>query len=92
MDEKLAVIANRWEPINGEFTWTSDPSKRITKNKLSKKYNVPFPVELLLYKEHPIITPDDVIIPTIKPVCQIRHNYTRIWFMGSTIEVLYGIS
>lgn len=89
-DAKLAAIVNRREPIYGEFTWTSDPSIKIAEKKLGKQYGVPFPVELLLYTEHPIITTDDVIIPTIKPSCQHHHYYTKVWFMGDTIEVLYG--
>jgi hypothetical protein len=89
IDPNLAKAINRWEPINGEYIRTSDPSRLIAKNKLRKKYLVAFPVELLLYKEYPIITPDNVLLPTIKPMCQIKHNYFRVWFMGNSVELLY---
>jgi hypothetical protein len=89
-DPRLRKAVNRWEPINGEYIRTSDPSRQIAKSKLIKKYSVAFPVELLLYKEHPIITPDNVILPTIKPVCHIKHSYSRVWFMSDdSIELLY---
>ena len=65
-------------------------AKEITKNKLNRKYSASFPTELILYKETPIITPDNIIIPTIKPICQsISHNYNKIWYMGKEIEILY---
>ncbi len=89
-DTKLRKSINRWEPKNGEYIRTRDRSKEITKKKLSRKYNSSFPTELILYKENPIITPDNVIILTIQPICQsIAHNYKKIWYMGKEIEVLY---
>jgi len=89
-DSKLRKAINSWEPVNGEYIRTRDRSADITKNKLNKKYNTQFPTELLLYKENPIITPDNVIIPTIKPMCQTSHHYySRIWFMGKSVEILY---
>ncbi len=89
IDPKLAEVVNRWKPKNGEYIRAGDPSPQITKKKLKKEYAVEFPVELLLYKEHPIITPDDVILPTIEPLCDVDHKYSRVWFMGDTIELLY---
>ena len=50
---------------------------------------MPYPVELLLYKENPIITPDNVILPTIRPVCDMKHKYRRVWLMGDSVELLY---
>lgn len=88
-DPILRQAVNRWEPVNGEYIRTSDPSRQIAEKKLNKKYGVTFPVELLLYKEYPIITPDNVILPTIEPACHIKHSYSRVWFMGKSIELLY---
>ena len=89
-DSKLRKAINRWEPKNAEYIRTRDRSKEITKNKLNRKYNTSFPTELILYRENPIITPDNVIIPTIKPICQsIAHNYNKIWYMSKEIEILY---
>ena len=89
IDPNLAQAVNRWEPKNGEYIRTSDPSGTIAQRKIKKIYTVSFPVELLLYKEYPIITPDNVIIPTIQPVCHMKHKYHRVWFMGNSVVRLY---
>lgn len=66
---------------------TSDPSERIIKEKLRKSYITSHPIELLIYSEGQVITPDDVIIPTIAPwLDAISHPFKRVWFMGE-IEV-----
>ena len=92
-DPLLSSVNNSWEPNNGEYIRTRDHSSDITNKKLNNAYNTSFPTELLLYKENPIITPDNVIIPTIKPLFQTKkHNYKRIWFMSSNIVVLYESS
>lgn len=88
-DPTLAALVNQWEPKNAEGTWTTDPSVTIVRRKLGKRYQVSCPVELILYTEQPLITPDDVLLPTIQPECQSDHGYSRIWFMGQSIEVLY---
>jgi len=89
IDPNLARVVNRWEPQNAEYVRTSDPSAQIARQKIKKTYSVSHPVELILYKEFPIITPDDTIIPTIEPICHLKHEYSRVWFMGDTTEVLY---
>ena len=89
IDPNLAQAANRWEPRNGEYIRTSDPSGDIAQRKIKRTYSVSFPVELILYKENPIITPENVILPTIRPLCQMNHQYRRIWFMGNNVELLY---
>jgi hypothetical protein len=63
---------------------TSDPSQRIVRNKLRKKYATSAKhIELLVYTDGQIITPDDAIIPTILPWFDaIAHPFRRIWFMG----------
>lgn len=63
---------------------TSDPSERIIRNKLHKSYTTSAGhIELLIYTDGQIITPDDVIIPTIEPWFDaISHSFKRIWFMG----------
>ncbi len=67
---------------------TSDPSVRIVRDKLKKQYNTSHPIELLIYSEGQVITPDDVIISTIAPWFDaIAHRFRRIWFMGEK-EVL----
>lgn len=67
---------------------TSDPSVRIVRDKLKKQYITSHPIELLIYSEGQVITPDDVIIPTIVPWFDaIAHRFRRVWFMGQR-EVL----
>jgi len=92
-DKNLRQMVNKWEPINGEYLRTKDNSEEITNKKLNSNYSTEYPTELILYKENPIITPDNVIIPRIKPMCQkTHHNYSKIWFMGNDIELLYESS
>jgi len=63
---------------------TSDPSPKILSKKLRRKYNSTAPVELLCYTAGRIITPDDVILPTIKPyLSSWRHVFRRVWLLGS---------
>lgn len=63
---------------------TFDPSEKIVKNKLSKSYKTnAIHIELLIYTDGQIITPDAVIIPTIEPwLSAIQHPFKYIWFMG----------
>lgn len=62
---------------------TADPSERIVRKKLKKTYVTPHPMELLIYSEGMVITPDDVIIPTILPWFDtILHSFRKVWFMG----------
>lgn len=62
---------------------TSDPSSAIISKKLSRKYNSAAPVELLCYTAGRIITPDNVILPTLKPYLHSwRHVFRRAWLLG----------
>jgi hypothetical protein len=62
---------------------TSDPSPAIISKKLRRKYNSAAPVELLCYTAGRIVTPDNVILPTIKPYLRSwRHVFRRAWLLG----------
>lgn len=67
----------------GAFT-TSDPSERIIRKKLHRRYKTDADrIELLVYTDGQLITPDNAIIPTILPWFDaIEHQFQRIWFMG----------
>lgn len=66
-----------------DYLRTSDPSSNIISKKLRKKYKTDAPIELLCYTNGRIITPDDVILPTIKPYLQSwRHTFRRAWLLG----------
>lgn len=45
---------------------TADPSARIIRKKLRRKYQTDYPVELRCYTNGRVITPADVIVPTIR--------------------------
>jgi hypothetical protein len=89
VDPNLISAIKQREPKNGQYIRTRDPSNAIAHKKIKKTYSVSFPVELLLYKELPIITPDNVILLAIRPVCHFKHQYHRVWYMGGSVEVLY---
>lgn len=62
---------------------TSDPSPTIISKKLHCKYNSDAPVELLCYTAGRIITPDNVILPVIRPYLRSwRHVFRRAWLLG----------
>ena len=71
-----------------KFFWgafsTSDPSERIIRKKLHKSYETTARrIDLLVYTDGQLITPDDVIVPTILPWFDvIAHQFSCIWFMG----------
>lgn len=68
---------------------TADPSAAAVRNKLKRTYTTSHPVELLVYTDGRLITPDDVIIPTIKPILEsLTGPYRRAWFMGEATTCL----
>jgi len=82
-DPELAKVVAAGPNARTDAFSTSDPSARIVRNKLQKTYSTMHPVELLVYADGPIITPDDVIIPTIRPILEsVDGPYRRAWFMG----------
>jgi hypothetical protein len=64
---------------------TEDPSPRIVRKKLSRAYRTWAAwIELLIFTDGQIITPDDVIVPTILPIIQdTAHPFEVVWFMGN---------
>lgn len=83
-DESIAILLATGKKENNEPFSTADPSERIIRAKLNKKYQTSvLRIDLLIYTDGRIITPDDVIIPTIKPLFDdIAHPFYAIWFMG----------
>ena len=83
-DPVIAKIQDGGSKANQSVFSTSDPSSRIVREKLHKKYVIDKNyIELLVYSEGRLITPDDVIIPTILPLFNsIPHTFKRVWFMG----------
>lgn len=83
-DEKIAQVQAAGSRAWNKAFWTADFSAVNIRNKLGKKYTTSaVRIELLVYTNGQIIPPDDVIIPTIKPLFdEVAHPFKRVWFMG----------
>jgi hypothetical protein len=81
-DPNLAkVFADPFRP-GSEYIRTSDPSGWIVRSKLRKSYETSHPIELLCYTDGRVITPADVIIPTIQPYLNsFAHVFRRAWLL-----------
>lgn len=76
-------LAQSIAETNEGYLRTSDPSANIISKKLQKKYETDAPIELLCYTAGRIITPDNVILPTIEPHLRaLRHTFRRVWLLG----------
>jgi hypothetical protein len=76
-------VASSIAKASESYLRTSDPSPNIISKKLRKKYEIDAPIELLCYTAGRIVTPDDVILPTIKPYLMTwRHTFRRAWLLG----------
>lgn len=90
-DPNIARILND-PPDEIEMIWTSDPSVRIFRKKRTRPYETDYPIELLLYWNGRIVTPDDVIIPTIRASAECGLGpYRRVWYLGEhRTELIHG--
>ena len=78
-----ALADPRPNPDGVEYIRTSDPSFSIVRNKLRKNYHTEHPIELLCYTDGRVITPNDVILPTIRPLLgSFRHTFRRAWLLS----------
>jgi len=67
------------------FAWGGDVSVKTIRNKLAKCYSAPYPVELIVYAGRTAL-PDDVIVPTVKPVLANGTGpFRRVWFLGDEL-------
>jgi hypothetical protein len=83
-------LARAFAKADDGYIRTSDPSARIVAKKLRRKYRTTLPVELLCYTAGRIITPDNVILPTIKPFLR---SWRHIAGLGCLVEracIRYG--
>jgi hypothetical protein len=82
-DSEIAKVIAAGSKARTDAFSTSDPSAEIVRKKIKKTYTTNYPIELLIYSDGRLITPDDVIIPTITPIVESRSGlYRRVWFMG----------
>jgi len=94
-DSEIAKVQAAVSRSPNKAFWTLDSSARIIRNKLGKKYTTSARcIELLVYTDGQIITPDDSIIPTILPMFDaVAHPFKRVWFMGEhTTRCLWNAS
>ena len=81
-DPNLARSIANPHPSGVEYIRTSDPSSQIIRRKLRRKYTSAVPIELLCYTAGRVITPADVIIPTIRPyLASFTHIFRRAWLL-----------
>jgi hypothetical protein len=64
--------------------WTSDPTERIVRNKMHKKYETEIPVDLVCYWGARTVSTDDMILPTIESVINsVSENpFRHVWYHG----------
>jgi len=88
-DGEIAKVLAAGARARTDAFYTADPSEAIVRRKLSLTYETHYPIELLLYTDGRIITPDDVIIPTVTPILESRDGpYRKAWFMGEEATCL----
>ncbi|QZA82577.1 hypothetical protein [Deefgea piscis] len=87
-DGKIAQIQASLTPSMKGF-YTEDPSITIVQKKLCKEYTTECNhIELLIYSNGQIVTPDDVIIANITPLLfEFKHQFKFVWFMGEVSTV-----
>ena len=62
---------------------TSDPTERIIRKKLGRHYETANPIELLVYNDLLVITPDDQIVEVVNRwLGSKKHRFIHAWFMG----------
>jgi hypothetical protein len=84
--QTIAYNTAKLQEGNGkDFQWVSDPSRAVMKSKLAKNYTSDHPIELLIYANGRIVTPDDVVIDTL---CALLDGWSdkvpfrRVWYFG----------
>lgn len=76
------VSAGNGTSSDGSY-WTSDPTERIIRKKLSRKYTTLHSMELLVYNDLLVITPEESIVETVVAWLNAKdHPFTRAWFCG----------
>ena len=88
-DSDLAKLTSRLTKSGGGVAglWTSDPTPDIFRSKLGKTYQAGVPVDLLVYTDGALVTPDDVILPNLERLIDAhgRGPFRRIFLMGEKI-------
>lgn len=83
--EDIAKVAKSKVTKSGEpeFTWSGDPTRRVLRKKLDKRYVTPYPIELLIYPDNSVVSPDDMILSGAKRLTrQLKKRFRRTWLLG----------
>lgn len=79
-----AIADPRPDAGGTEYIRTSDPTLMVLKKKLRRNYDTLYPVELLCYTAGRIITPTNIIRPTIGLLLgSACHAFRRVWLMAN---------
>ena len=75
--------------------WTADPTERIVRDKMHKKYQTHLPIDLVCYSDGRTVSTDDMILPTIeKVVNSVSANpFRRVWYHGEGgVHLVAGVA
>ena len=69
---------------SASYVRPSDPTEKLVKLKLAKRYNSDFPIELLCYSNGRIGTPDDIVVHRMTAVVKYSRSvkFRRVWYFG----------
>jgi hypothetical protein len=82
-DHNLAEFMSTVSEGGAYYMRTSDPSSQIVRKKLRRRYQTDYPIELLCYTDGRVITPANVILPTIRQyMASWRGPFRRIWLLS----------
>jgi hypothetical protein len=85
--EELAHLIALAKSGQSDFTYTSDPTEAILRDKLRKSYATQVPIELVCYWGGRTVSTDDMIIPTIEAtLADARVNpFRAVWYVGEKV-------
>ena len=85
VDESIAEVFAAGSAARTDAFRTADPSERMVRRKLTRKYETDFPIELLVYTDRRLITHDGIIVPILERVFASvpDHPFRRAWFMSN---------
>lgn len=82
-DSNLAEFMATVTDGGAYYMRTADPSAKIIRKKLRRKYQTDYPVELLCYTDGRVITPANVILPTIRPyIASSKSIFRCAWLLS----------
>jgi hypothetical protein len=88
--EIASAITNDLRTRDCTYIRAHDPSSTTLKSKLSKTYHTQHPIELLLYTNGRVVSPDDLVIAELNPIISSQTiSFKRVWFWGDKVHLLF---